>query len=53
MSLNVFPCAKLPKTLVTHERTKIVTNSKLQLLTFKFEEIHMREDETFDEFYVK
>ncbi|KAB1227705.1 hypothetical protein CJ030_MR1G005712 [Morella rubra] len=37
----------------THEGTKTVKNSKLQMLTTKFEEIRMKEDETFDEFYAK
>ncbi|XP_042973013.1 uncharacterized protein LOC122304816 [Carya illinoinensis] len=38
---------------VTHEETKTVKNSKLQLLTTKFEEIKMLEDESFNEFYDK
>ncbi|KAG2667762.1 hypothetical protein I3760_15G130800 [Carya illinoinensis] len=38
---------------VTHEGTKIVKNSKLQLLTSKFEEIKMLEEESFDDFYSK
>jgi hypothetical protein len=38
---------------VTHKGTKIVKNSKLQLLTSKFEEIRMKEEDTFDEFYAK
>lgn len=37
----------------THEGTKIVKNSKLQMLTTRFEEIRMKDDESFDEFYVK
>jgi len=37
----------------THEGTKLVKNLKLQMLTSKFEEIRMLEDESFDEFYVK
>jgi hypothetical protein len=36
---------------VTHEGTKIVKNSKLQMLTSKFEEIRMKDDDTFDEYY--
>jgi len=34
---------------VTHEGTKAVKNFKLQMLTSKFEEIGMKDDETFDE----
>jgi hypothetical protein len=34
---------------VTHEGTKEVKNFKLQMLTSKFEEIGMKDDETFDE----
>ncbi|CAI9771535.1 unnamed protein product [Fraxinus pennsylvanica] len=37
----------------THEGTKTVKNSKLQMLTTKFEEIRMKDDESFDEFYAK
>ncbi|XP_022883408.1 uncharacterized protein LOC111400215 [Olea europaea var. sylvestris] len=37
----------------THEGTKTVKNSKLQMLTSRFEEIRMKDDESFDEFYVK
>lgn len=36
---------------ITHEGTKTVKSSKLQ--NFKFEEIMMQNDETFDEFYAK
>ncbi|KAG2674458.1 hypothetical protein I3760_13G136600 [Carya illinoinensis] len=38
---------------VTHEGTRIVKNSKLQMLTSKFEEIKMLEDENFNDFYAK
>ncbi|KAG2675601.1 hypothetical protein I3760_12G012400 [Carya illinoinensis] len=38
---------------VTHEGTRIVKNSKLQILTSKFEEIKMLEDENFNDFYAK
>jgi hypothetical protein len=38
---------------VAHEGTKTVKNSKLQTLTTKFDEIEMKEDETFDEFYTQ
>ncbi|XP_035541467.1 uncharacterized protein LOC118344558 [Juglans regia] len=38
---------------VTHEGTKAVKNSKLQMLTTSFEEIRMKDDETFDAFYAK
>lgn len=38
---------------VTHEGTKTVKNSKLQLLTSRFEEIKMLEDECFNDFYAK
>lgn len=31
-----------------HEGTVLVNNSKLQMLTTKFEEISMKEDETFE-----
>ncbi|XP_022859009.1 uncharacterized protein LOC111379803 [Olea europaea var. sylvestris] len=37
----------------THEGTKTVKNSKLQMLTSRFEEIRMKDDESFDEFYAK
>ena len=37
----------------TYERTKVVNDSKLQRLTKSFEEIKMKEDESFDEFYAK
>jgi hypothetical protein len=38
---------------ITHERIKTVKSSKLQMLIFKFEEIRMEEDETFEDFYTK
>lgn len=38
---------------VTHEGTRVVKASKLQMLTSKFEEIRMRDDETFNEFYAQ
>ena len=42
------------KTLdITHEGTKVVRASILQMLISQFEEIRMLEDETFDEFYSK
>ncbi|XP_022866044.1 uncharacterized protein LOC111385848 [Olea europaea var. sylvestris] len=37
----------------THEGTKTVKNSKLQMLTSRFEEIRMKDDKSFDEFYAK
>ncbi|XP_022891884.1 uncharacterized protein LOC111406737 [Olea europaea var. sylvestris] len=37
----------------THEGTKTVKNSKLQMLASRFEEVRMKDDETFDEFYAK
>lgn len=37
----------------THEGTKAVKNSKLQMLTTKFEEIRMKYSESFDGFYAK
>ena len=37
----------------TYEGTKAVKDSKLQRLTISFEEIKMKEDESFDEFYAK
>jgi hypothetical protein len=37
----------------TYEGTKLVKSAKLQMLTSKFEEIKMLEDETFREFYSK
>ena len=37
----------------TYEGTKAVKDSKLQRLTTSFEEIKMKEDESFDEFYAK
>ena len=37
----------------TYEGTKAVKTVKLQKLTSSFEEIRMKEDETFDEFYAK
>jgi hypothetical protein len=38
---------------ITYEDTKIVKSAKLQMLIFRFEEIKMLEDETFNEFYTK
>ena len=38
---------------MTYEGTKDVRDSKLQRLTKSFEEIKMKEDESFDEFYAK
>lgn len=38
---------------ITHEGTKVVRTSKIQMLVSQFEEIRMQEDETFDEFYSK
>ena len=37
----------------TYEGTKVVKNSKLQKFTTSFKEIKMKEDKSFDEFYVK
>ena len=37
----------------TYEGTKAVKTVKLQRLTSSFEEIRMKEDETFDKFYAK
>ena len=37
----------------TYEGTKAVKDSKFQRLTTNFEEIKMKEDESFDEFYAK
>ena len=37
----------------TYEGTKAVKDSKLQRLTTRFEEIKIKEDESFDEFYAK
>ena len=37
----------------TYDGTKAVKDSKLQRLTTSFEEIKMKEDESFDEFYAK
>ena len=37
----------------TYEGTKAVKDSKLQRLTTSFEEIKMKDDELFDEFYAK
>ena len=39
--------------MTTHEATNAVKNSKLQMLTFKFETIRMEDDESFNEFYAK
>lgn len=38
---------------VTHEGIKGVQNSKLQMLTLRFEEIRMSDNELFDEFYTR
>lgn len=38
---------------VTHEGTSVVKKSKLQMLTTKFEELRMEEDEQFIDFYTK
>jgi hypothetical protein len=38
---------------ITHEGTKVVRASKLQMLVSQFEAIRMLEDETFDKFYSK
>ena len=37
----------------TYEGTKAINDSKLQGLTSSFEEIKIKEDESFDKFYVK
>ena len=37
----------------TYERTKKVKDTKLQMLTTRFEELKMSEDESFDSFYEK
>ena len=37
----------------TYEGTKAIKNSKFQRLTTSFEEIKMKDDESFDEFYAK
>ena len=37
----------------TYEGTKKVKNTKLQMLTTRFEELKMSEDESFDSFYSK
>ena len=37
----------------TYEGTKAVKDLKFQRLTMSFEEIKMKEDESFDEFYAK
>ena len=37
----------------TYEETKKVKNTKLQMLTIRFEELKMSEDESFDSFYSK
>lgn len=37
----------------THKGTKTVKGSKLQMLTSRFEELKMNDDERFDEFYAK
>ncbi len=38
---------------VTHEGTSAVKKSKLQMLTSRFEELKMEEDEQFIDFYTK
>ncbi|KAB1225200.1 hypothetical protein CJ030_MR1G016586 [Morella rubra] len=38
---------------LTHEGTKAIKDSKFQLNVFKFEELLMRDDESFDNFYGK
>lgn len=35
----------------THEETQTIKNSRLQMLTTIFEEVRMKENETFDDFY--
>ena len=37
----------------TYEGTKKVNDTKLQMLTTRFEELKMSEDESFDSFYGK
>ena len=37
----------------TYEGTKKVKDTKLQMLTTKFEELKMSEDESFDSLYIK
>ena len=37
----------------TYEGTKKVKDTKLQMLTIRFEELRMSEDESFDSFYNK
>ena len=37
----------------TYKRTKKVKDTKLQMLTTRFEELRMSEDESFDSFYSK
>ena len=37
----------------TYEGTKKVKDTKLQMLTTKFEELKIRDDESFDSFYGK
>ena len=37
----------------TYERTKEMKDTKLQMLTTRFEELKMSEDESFDSFYIK
>lgn len=37
----------------THKETKTIKNSKLQMLTTGFEEIKMKDNESFNEFYAK
>ena len=38
---------------ITYEGTKKVKDTKLQMLTTRFEELKMSEDESFDSFYSK
>lgn len=38
---------------ITHEGTSFVKNSKLHILTTSFEELGIKDDEKFDEFYAK
>jgi vancomycin resistance protein YoaR len=38
---------------IAHEGSQIVKASKIQILVSQFEEIRMKEEETFDEFYSK
>lgn len=38
---------------ITHEETKTLKNSKLQMLTTIFEKIKMKDDKSFNEFYAR